>query len=104
VIFLSIRVGIVSRKQEIEVMGMLGANYLFIYAPYLIEAGAYGFLGSIAALATTGIGITYLQTNFSSLQAFLRPMDTYQVATLIIFACFCSVLAALLAIRRSIDA
>ncbi len=43
VIFLSIRVGIISRKPEIEVMGMLGANYLFIYAPYLIEAGMYGF-------------------------------------------------------------
>jgi cell division transport system permease protein len=104
VIFLSIRVGIISRKQEIEVMGMLGANYLFIYAPYLIEAGTYGFLGSIAALATTGIGITYLQIHFASLQAFLRPMDTSQAATVVFFACFCSTLAALLAIKRSIDA
>jgi cell division transport system permease protein len=104
VIFLSIRVGIISRKQEIEVMGMLGANYLFIYAPYLIEAGTYGFLGSIAALATTGIGITYLQIHFTSMQAFLRPMDTYQAATVVFFACFCSILGALLAIKRSIDA
>jgi cell division transport system permease protein len=104
VIFLSIRVGIISREQEIEVMDMLGANYLFIYAPYLIEAGMYGFLGSIAALATTGIGITYLQNHFTSLQAFIRPMDTYQAATVVFFACFCSILGALLAIKRSIDA
>ena len=104
VIFLSIRVGIISRKQEIEVMGMLGANYLFIYAPYLIEAGTYGFLGSIAALATTGIGIAYLQIHFTSLQEFLRPMDTCQAATVVFFACFCSILGALLAIKRSIDA
>ena len=104
VIFLSIRVGIISRKQEIEVMGMLGANYIFIYAPYLIEAGMYGFLGSIAALATTGAGIAYLQVHFTSLQAFLRPMDTYQAATVVFFACFCSILGALLAIKRSIDA
>jgi cell division transport system permease protein len=104
VIFLSIRVGIVSRKQEIEVMGMLGANYLFIYAPYLIEAGTYGLFGSVAALATTGIGIAYLNIRFASLQAFLRPMDTYQAATIVFFACFCSILGALLAIKRSIDA
>jgi cell division protein FtsX len=85
-------------------MDMLGANYLFIYAPYLMEAGLYGFLGSIAALATTGIGITYLQIHFTSMQAFLRPMDTYQAATVVFFACFCSILGALLAIKRSIDA
>jgi cell division transport system permease protein len=104
VIFLSIRVGIISRKQEIEVMGILGASYLFIYAPYLIEAGIYGFLGSIAGLATTGIGIAYLQTHFTALQAFLQPMDTHQAAMVVCFAGFCSILAALLAIKRSIDA
>ncbi|MGD0819463.1 MAG: permease-like cell division protein FtsX [Desulfomonilia bacterium] len=103
VIFLSIRVGIVSRKQEIEVMNMLGANYLFIYAPYLIEAGTYGLLGSCAALATTSIALTYLHVHFTSLQAFLRPLATYQMVGILTFACFCSILGALLAIKRSFD-
>jgi cell division transport system permease protein len=102
-IFLSIRVGIVSRKQEIEVMNMLGATYLFIYAPYLIEAGMYGLLGSGAALATTSAAFVYLNVHVTSLQPFLRPMDSYQVAGVIFFACFCSMFGALLAIKRSID-
>ncbi|HVN72777.1 MAG TPA: permease-like cell division protein FtsX [Desulfomonilia bacterium] len=103
-IFLSIRVGIVSRKQEIEVMNMLGANALFIYAPYLIEAGAYGFLGSCAALITTSVAYRYMHVHFTSLQAFLRPLDSYEAAGVLFFACFCSILGALLAIKRSIDA
>ncbi len=104
VIFLSIRVGIVSRKQQIEVMGMLGANYLYTYAPYLIEAGMYGILGSLAALATISAGIGYLHTQFTPLQAFLVPMENCQAAGLIFFACFCSMVGALLAIKRSINA
>jgi len=103
-IFLSIRVGIVSRKQQIEVMGMLGASYLFIYAPYLIEAGMYGLLGALAALMTTSAGIGYLHDHVSSLQGFIRPMDAYQAAGLLFFACFCSMTGALLAIKRSINA
>lgn len=104
VIFLSIRVGIVSRKQQIEVMRMLGANYLFIYAPYLIEAGMYGLLGSLGAFATTSAGAAYLHAHFASLQAFVRPMGACQAAGLLAFACFCSMIGALLAIKRSINA
>lgn len=104
VIYLSIRVGIVSRKQEIEVMGMLGANYLFMYAPYLIEAGTYGLLGTGAALATTSMTISLLHVNYSALQTIIRPLDATQVVGVLFFACSCSIIGALLAIKRSIDA
>jgi cell division transport system permease protein len=104
VIFLSIRVGIVSRRQQIEVLSLLGAQYLFIYAPYLIEAGSYGLLGSGAALLTASAGVAYLHTHFPALQPLVRPLGVIQVAGVLFFACLCSIFGALLAIKRSIDA
>ena len=103
VIFLSIRVGIVSRRQEIEVLGLLGAQYLFIYAPYLIEAGTYGLLGSGAALLTTSGVVGYIHAHFPALQALVRPLGIHQVAGVLFFACLCSIFGALLAIKRSTD-
>jgi len=46
----------------------------------------------------------YMHIHFTSLQAFIRELDTYQVTGVLFFACFCSILGALLAIKRSIDA
>jgi cell division transport system permease protein len=103
VIFLSIRVGIVSRKQEIEVLNLLGAHYLFIYSPYLIEAGIYGLLGSGAALLTTSTAVKYVQVHFPPLQTLVQPLSMNQTAEVLFFAFLCSVLGALLAIKRSID-
>lgn len=103
VIFLSIRVGIVSRKQEIEVMKMLGANAPFIYAPYIIEGAIYGLIGSAAALSTTSMALHYMQVGYPALQTLIRPFAVHQVAGVIFFACFCSITGAMLAIQRSID-
>lgn len=104
VIFLSIRVGIVSRKQEIEVMKMLGATSFFIYAPYIIEGAAYGLLGSGAALFTASIAFNYAHTHYPALQALIRPFTTIQSAGVTFFACFCSVVGSMFAIKRSVDA
>ena len=104
VIFLSIRVGIVTRKQEIEVLNLLGGQYLFIYAPYLIEAGAYGLLGSGAALLTASTAVTYVHTKFPALQSIIQPLGMNQGLEVLFFAFICSTFGALLAIKRSIDA
>jgi len=103
VIFLSIRVGIVSRKQEIEVMKMLGATSFFVYAPYIIEGAAYGLLGSGAALSTTSMAFHYVQVHYPALQPMIRPFTVQQVSGIVFFACFCSVVGSMLAIQRSID-
>jgi cell division transport system permease protein len=103
VIFLSIRVGIVTRKQEIEVLNLLGGQYLFIYSPYLIEAGSYGLLGSGAALLTTSTVVTYIHAKFPALQTVIQPLGMNQALEVVFFAFLCSVFGALLAIKRSID-
>ncbi|HQI81922.1 MAG TPA: permease-like cell division protein FtsX [Deltaproteobacteria bacterium] len=103
VIYLSIRVGIVSRKQEIEVMKMLGATVAFRYSPYLIEAAAYGLAGSAAALFTTSAALGHLSGYSAALQTVIRPIGLNHAASVVFFSCFCSMAGALLAVRKSID-
>jgi len=54
IIFNTIRMAIFNRKEEIQMMKLIGADKSFIRGPFLIEAMIYGL---IAALAATGLGI-----------------------------------------------
>lgn len=51
----TIRLAIYARREEIEIMGLLGATNIFIKTPFLIEGIIEGFLGAIIA-----VGILYL--------------------------------------------
>jgi len=55
IIFNTIRMAIFSRKDEIEMMKLIGADKGFIRGPFVVEAVMYGFF---AALFATGIGIS----------------------------------------------
>lgn len=54
IIFNTIRMAIFSRKDEIEMMKLIGADKSFIRGPFVVEAVMYGFF---AALFASGIGI-----------------------------------------------
>lgn len=54
IIFNTIRMAIFSRKDEIEMMKLIGADKSFIRGPFVVEAVMYGFF---AALIATGLGI-----------------------------------------------
>lgn len=54
IIFNTIRMAIFSRKDEIEMMKLIGADKGFIRGPFVVEAVMYGF---IAALFATAIGV-----------------------------------------------
>ncbi|MDK2899151.1 MAG: cell division transport system permease protein [Patescibacteria group bacterium] len=53
IIFNTIRMAIFNRKEEIQMMKLIGANQSFIRGPFLVESIIYGL---IAALAATAIG------------------------------------------------
>ena len=57
IIFNTIRMAIFNRKDEIQMMKLIGAERSFIRGPFIVEAIFYGF---IAALLATGIGIASL--------------------------------------------
>ena len=57
IIFNTIRMAIFNRREEIQMMKLIGAERSFIRGPFLVEAIVYGFF---AALLATGMGYTLL--------------------------------------------
>lgn len=57
IIFNTIRMAIFNRRDEIEMMKLIGAERNFIRGPFVVEAVMYGFF---AALAATGLGYLLL--------------------------------------------
>ena len=67
IVFNTIRMAIFNRRDEIEMMKLIGADKGFIRGPFVVEAIFYGF---IAALLATGIGIAILYATADGLQAY----------------------------------
>jgi len=104
VIFLSVRVGIMTRRQEIEVLNLLGANKGFLFAPYIIEAALYGLVGSLLASLTAWALAGYFLSQMPVVQNLISPPGINNLLAMVVFACLCSVSGAVFAIRRSLDA
>ncbi len=70
IIFNTIRMAIFNRKEEIQMMKLIGADRSFIRGPFLVEAIVYGF---IAALLASGLG-------FAGLYASSKTLSSYQIS------------------------
>ena len=70
IIFNTIRMAIFNRKEEIQMMKLIGADKSFIRGPFVVEAVMYGF---IAALLATGLGYGLLYSSEA-------PLSSYGVA------------------------
>lgn len=57
IVFNTIRMAIFNRKEEIQMMKLIGADRSFIRGPFIVEAVVYGF---IAAVLATVLGIAAL--------------------------------------------
>ena len=51
IIFNTIRMAIFTRRDEIEIMKLVGATKAFIRGPFIIEAALYGIIGAVIATA-----------------------------------------------------
>jgi cell division transport system permease protein len=67
IIFNTISMAIFNRKEEIQMMKLIGADQSFIRGPFLIESIIYGV---IAALIATGIGILGLYKSAATLSSY----------------------------------
>lgn len=73
IVFNTIRMAIFNRKDEIEMMKLIGADKSFIRGPFVVEAVVYGF---IAAVLASGLGLTLLYSvkdKLSSYQVAIEP-------------------------------
>ncbi len=66
IIFNTIRMAIYNRKEEIEMMKLIGAEKSFIQGPFVVEAIMYGFFAAILAFIIGLIGFISLQPRLQS--------------------------------------
>lgn len=59
IIFNTIRMAIFNRREEIQMMTLIGAERSFIRGPFVVEAVVYGFIAAVVATAL-GIGALYM--------------------------------------------
>lgn len=67
IVFNTIRMAIFNRKEEIQMMKLIGADRSFIRGPFVVEAVVYGF---IAAIVATGLGILILYSSSEKLLSY----------------------------------
>jgi cell division transport system permease protein len=107
IIFNTIRMAIFNRKEEIQMMRLIGADRNFIRGPFIVEAVVYGF---IAAILATVIGMGALYAVREKLESYDVAIDaTIQNVTLyiglvllgmIILGALIGVVSSLLATRK----
>ncbi|HXH26819.1 MAG TPA: permease-like cell division protein FtsX [Candidatus Acidoferrum sp.] len=110
IIFNTIRMTIFNRRDEIEIMKLIGAEKRFIRGPFIVEASLYGVLAAVISLV---IIYAVLLTKASALSGFLNTSDaiiffrTWPILIVpaqIALGALIGIISALLAIRRYLKA
>ncbi len=82
IVFNTIRMAIFNRKEEIQMMKLIGADRSFIRGPFVVEAVVYGF---IAAVLATGLGMAALYASKDKLASYdIAVAGTVETATIYI--------------------
>jgi cell division transport system permease protein len=107
IIFNTIRMAIFNRREEIQMMKLIGAERSFIRGPFIVEAMVYGFF---AALIASGIGYAglyfvapSLAGNGINIQPTLDFMTFYigfVLLAMIIIGAIIGIISSLMATRR----
>ena len=107
IVFNTIRMAIFNRKEEIQMMKLIGADRNFIRGPFLVEAIVYGF---IAAVVATALGLVLLHMVRDPLLAYdIAVQTTIDAVTkyvplvliaMILLGALIGVISSLLATRR----
>lgn len=66
IIFNTIRITIFTRREEIEIMKLVGATDWYIRWPFIIEGAIYGIIGALLAFIVTMLGYWLLTSSIGS--------------------------------------
>lgn len=106
IIFNTIRMAIFNRREEIQMMKLIGAERSFIRGPFLVEAIVYGFF---AALIASGLGYAMLFLSAPALSNYFYIQPTLDLLTIyigfvllamILIGAIIGIISSLLATRR----
>lgn len=107
IVFNTIRMAIFNRKDEIQMMKLIGADKSFIRGPFLVEAMVYG---AIAAIIATILGLALLQAssaklleagvNVDSTLAYMTTYMPFVMLAMIVLGCLIGVVSSLFATQR----
>lgn len=107
IIFNTIRMAIFNRKEEIQMMKLIGANQTFIRGPFLVESIIYGFIAAIIATVLGILGLRrvaeILNSYQISVQSTIDLVSEYTVVLLLIMIALGSligIVSSLLATHR----
>jgi cell division transport system permease protein len=67
----TIRLALYARREEIEILGMIGATKAFIRIPYMLEGAALGLVGSALSLVILKAGFELFRHQIRSTSRFL---------------------------------
>lgn len=79
VIFNTIRMAIFNRRDEIEMMKLIGAEKSFIRGPFLVEAMVYGFIAAVVATVAGYAGLFVVRDKVADWGVMIAP--TIDLAT-----------------------
>lgn len=107
IIFNTIRMAIFNRREEIQMMKLIGAERAFIRGPFLVEAVVYGFF---AALIATGIGFGLLVLSAPTLLTYdisitptldmMKYYAAFVIMAMILAGALIGIVSSMLATRR----
>lgn len=97
----SVRMAILARASEIEIMQTVGATEGFIQRPFVIEGLITGLLGGLIALGLTRLGYAAFRSRFPGFESFAWLPETWIVGGLLAASAL-GVLAAAFAVRREL--
>lgn len=108
VIFNTIRMAIFSRREEIHMMKLVGADIGFIRGPFLVEAEISGVISGLLATTAVLAGFRFLAPNLSGygidVSAISKMMDTNMLvavyAVMILIGMVIGTISARLAIKK----
>lgn len=109
VTFNTIRLQILTQREEIEVAKLIGATNGFIRRPFLYFGALQGLLGGIAAWLIISLGLLLLNWQLSALselyasQFALHPLSPGDSLTLLLFSMYLGWLGAWLSVARHLS-
>ena len=107
IVFNTIRMAIFNRKDEIEMMKLIGANKGFIRGPFVVEAMVYGFVSGVLATILGMVALTFAEPKLSAVGVAIQPIISFLtayiplvLAAMILLGALIGAVSSLLATRR----